>query len=688
MKTKLNKINTLSFFPIYKYLLWFSFVHTIGISTAQTTTVTVGTVGTSTSTFFGPIYRTSGNSTVCFSKHAYLYTLAELTNAGITTGSQITDIRFTKNSSFELSGLSTGTISIYMKNSSNTQLVSGTTWGSLTTNATLCENTEHSTTQNIGGVGTVTYLLSAPFTYTGGSLEVYVEWNLNPGFLPYTTGGFQWLYATYPGTVKTIGAVGLSPLGTATPLSNLTYGGTVRPNTQLSYTQTIPCIGAPAPGNTVASATVVCPFTTIQLSLQNIQTQNGASFQWYDSVTGPIVGATNALYTPNITTHKTFYCGVTCAGMTTYSNPVTITIQSYLDCYCISEATSIINEDITSVTVNGTTHSSTCATTGTPPSVVNRYSDYTSVYPAFVLPVGQIIPVSLTITECNTNGFNNTTSIWIDYDHSGIFDTSERVYSTFSLLTNTPYYFGGHIESGNFTLPTTALPGITRMRILCNETTSPTTNPCLTFGWGETEDYLVDIQLPNTTLLVTCFIEAYMTGPQTMTSVLANQGEASTINACDSIDIELHEAFSPFATAYTCRTVLHQNGFITALFPPITGSYYIVVKHRNALETWSSQPLGLTSGITSYNFSTDASQAFGNNQVETTINSNVYALYSGDMVVDQNIDLLDLSILQNHIALFASGYLASDINGDGNVDLLDMPVIERNITNFVFSNHP
>ena len=37
---------------------------------------------------------------------------------------------------------------------------------------------------------------------------------------------------------------------------------------------------------------------------------------------------------------------------------------------------------------------------------------------------------------------------------------------------------------------------------------------------------------------------------------------------------------------------------------------------------------------------------------------------------------------------FASGYLATDLNGDGNVDLLDHSVLEKNINDFVFSHHP
>jgi hypothetical protein len=66
----------------------------------------------------------------------------------------------------------------------------------------------------------------------------------------------------------------------------------------------------------------------------------------------------------------------------------------------------------------------------------------------------------------------------------------------------------------------------------------------------------------------------------------------------------------------------------------------------------------------------------------------VWALYSGDIVVDENMDLLDLGLLENDISNFAYGYLPSDLNGDGNVDLLDSAPMESNISIFIFSSHP
>jgi hypothetical protein len=94
----------------------------------------------------------------------------------------------------------------------------------------------------------------------------------------------------------------------------------------------------------------------------------------------------------------------------------------------------------------------------------------------------------------------------------------------------------------------------------------------------------------------------------------------------------------------------------------------------------------MSSSPVSYNFSTSPAQAFGSNQ--TQMSNGVWAIYSGDINVDQNIDLLDAPLLEADIVNFSFGYYPTDLNGDGNVDLLDNPVLEMNTENFVFATHP
>jgi hypothetical protein len=190
----------------------------------------------------------------------------------------------------------------------------------------------------------------------------------------------------------------------------------------------------------------------------------------------------------------------------------------------------------------------------------------------------------------------------------------------------------------------------------------------------------------STVVNLTCLIQGYWdAGSSAMLPVLANQGEVSTATACDSIDVELRD-ITTYAMVQSVRTVLNQNGTANCVFPATSGDYYIVVKHRSAIQTWSALPVTVGPTAVSYNFTSAANQAYGDNQVE--VSTGVWALYSGDIIIDENIDLLDLGTLELDISNFSYGYMPTDLNGDGNVDLLDSPVLEANISNFVFSYHP
>ena len=56
----------------------------------------------------------------------------------------------------------------------------------------------------------------------------------------------------------------------------------------INYTTSV-CSGTPAPGNTISSATTVCPTVSFSLSLQNATSGSGVSYQWQSAPasTGP-----------------------------------------------------------------------------------------------------------------------------------------------------------------------------------------------------------------------------------------------------------------------------------------------------------------------------------------------------------------------------------------------------------------
>jgi hypothetical protein len=189
------------------------------------------------------------------------------------------------------------------------------------------------------------------------------------------------------------------------------------------------------------------------------------------------------------------------------------------------------------------------------------------------------------------------------------------------------------------------------------------------------------------TLNLKMYLQGYYTGAGQMQNVLYNEGiTVMPGSECDTIDIQLRQSAPPYTIVSSSKQVLQTNGTVTFGGTANLGqSYYITIKHRNTVETWSANPVMIHEN-SFYDFSAGAGQAYGSNQHE--VSSGVWAFYSGDINKDENVDLLDLGFIEADINNFLFGYFATDINGDGNIDLLDTPVVDDNINAFVFSAHP
>jgi hypothetical protein len=190
---------------------------------------------------------------------------------------------------------------------------------------------------------------------------------------------------------------------------------------------------------------------------------------------------------------------------------------------------------------------------------------------------------------------------------------------------------------------------------------------------------------------LTLFIEGYYIGGNLMNMVKNNQDGLAPITDVENITVELHNTTTPFETIATTNAILQTNGAATCVFPTApNGSFYIVVKTVNAIQTWSKFPQTIGSTPLNYDFSTAASQAFGDNQIE--LEEGVFGFYSGDIndgvAQDGNIDSADYSIWEADNNNFAFGTFATDLNGDGNVDAGDYSIWEANNNNFIFATLP
>lgn len=191
----------------------------------------------------------------------------------------------------------------------------------------------------------------------------------------------------------------------------------------------------------------------------------------------------------------------------------------------------------------------------------------------------------------------------------------------------------------------------------------------------------------NTIVNLKLFIEGYYDSGSMMQPVMHNQDFVSPITNVENITVELRDVNFPYGILHTTTAMLKTDGTVQCTYESApNGLFYIAVKTRNALQTWSSSPV--TVGITplTYDFSSDASKAFSNNMKQ--VGAGVYAFYSGDINQDGNIDTIDYPIWEIDSNNFATGSVATDLNGDGNVDTIDFPVWQNNSDNFIFSIHP
>jgi len=196
-----------------------------------------------------------------------------------------------------------------------------------------------------------------------------------------------------------------------------------------------------------------------------------------------------------------------------------------------------------------------------------------------------------------------------------------------------------------------------------------------------TKSNYIQVVETNKTLNLTLFLEGLFNG-STMNKAQNGSGPQFTGTIADQISVELHQATPPYSLAagpFTANVLT--DGTASLTIPAIyNSSYYIVIRHRNSIETWNQAPLAFSSAVVSYNFSTSASQAFGNNLKQV---SGKFVIFSGDINQDGMLDSSDMVPLDNDATAFLNGYLQTDLNGDGLIDASDMVILDNNNAAFI-----
>ncbi|MFN6092310.1 MAG: GEVED domain-containing protein, partial [Bacteroidota bacterium] len=342
--------------------------------------------------------------------------------------------------------------------------------------------------------------------------------NTNPGFNWYAnaTGGSPLqssTSATYNTAISTTTTFYVSEINIAS--------GCESARTPVTVT-----VVSPDPIAITSSANNVCPGVGVTLTINQTGTNNNYVYTWNGNglsagttgnpiVVTPTVGGSNtysvtatdaalgcvnnasftitAVAPPSIT-GSSATPGTICAGSPSTLLGTTTVIgtgpQSEPTGYPASNATSTADEEILNVIFKSINQSSTCATLAPGAgSILNQYSNYTTSVSAPSITTNEVVSFSVQIGTCGGN-YTNRSVIYIDWNRDGDFlDLNETA------ATEPAGVVGAHTWNGTLTVPSNALAGVTRMRVINNETTGITASN-VTYTWGETEDYIVNILAP------------------------------------------------------------------------------------------------------------------------------------------------------------------------------------------------
>jgi hypothetical protein len=171
-------------------------------------------------------------------------------------------------------------------------------------------------------------------------------------------------------------------------------------------------------------------------------------------------------------------------------------------------------------------------------------------------------------------------------------------------------------------------------------------------------DYFNSVDLTSLTVLV----EGFYNG-------------ATTVS--DTITIELRNSSDPYSLIDQSKILLDDNGQGSGRFYNALNGipYYIVVKHHNAVETWSALPQTFTASTLTYDFTTGSNKAYGNNlkQIGTK-----WCIYGGDVNQDGFVETTDVNTVYIDNVNGVTGNSTTDLNGDMFTEVEDLNLVFMN----------
>ena len=155
----------------------------------------------------------------------------------------------------------------------------------------------------------------------------------------------------------------------------------------------------------------------------------------------------------------------------------------------------------------------------------------------------------------------------------------------------------------------------------------------------------------------------------------------------DTMRVYLRSSVNPYPKIDSAKAFLNAAGQGSFVFNNASNGtpYYIQLKHRSGLETWSKTTQSFSSNHLAYNFTSDSAKSYSNNLKKQ---GSKWVVFGGDVNQDGFVDLTDVIAINNNANVFTAGYIKTDVNGDDFTDLTDVILAYNNSTVFVQRKTP